>query len=1040
MSGISTGVGLISGINTAQLIEQLMALEARPVDALRARIGQLDARKTAFLELSARLLAIKNSSGRFKSTAFFDVFSSASSNPEALTASAGSGATPGTFTFRVRQLVTSAQLISRGFADADRTPVGAGTLSIELGKGRVNAGTDLSVLNGGQGVRRGAIQITDRSGATADVDLSFALTLDDVVGAINSADGVRVRARVTGLDENGASGDRLVIEDLTGKTTSDLVVESVRGGFTAEDLGVAGRAAGARLDGSALLELSDTTQLSFLNDGNGMGRLANGSLTDDLIFEMAGGEGTFGVSLADFLEGETKLAAMNGGHGVRLGKVRITTRDGRNAEVDLVGARTTQDVLDRLNNSGLPVRAQIVQSHLVIADDTTGKGDPPPTLKIEDVSGFAAADLGIVGESDTGTISGRNVYGVRTLGDVVRAINLADGNDGSVTARIEGKNLVLETSGLDVSVTVKAGSREDGSISTAARDLGIENAEVNFGSAFVSRDLIGGLSTVMLSSLNGGDGVAVGQTTFTNRQGQSATVDFTSAKTLQDIVDIINRDLGALAMGASISPTGNGIRISDTSGGSGEIRISDDIGATADDLGLLVGGDSGRNVSGNVVDGGNLQLRYIAEGTLLSSLNQGRGAAFGEFSVTAADGKSFRVTLSSNATDNVGQVIDRINAAAKQAGVDVKARINDTGDGLQLDDASTGTGKLTVREEGGTTAADLNLLGSAKSGESFINGTYETRIDIAAGDSLSAIRDKINAAGADVTATVINTGGGGLPYTLTLSSKVTGRAGDLIVDSGGLELGLETLIRAQDAILTYGSDDNSAGVLISSSSNTLDNVVPGITLNLLDVSDEPITVTVAQDVDKIVEAVKKFVEDVNAAQSSMTASTRFNSDTLAKGILFGDSTVDNVRGRLTNVFFSRFEPGGDQFGSLSSVGLSIGSNHTLEFDEEKFREAYAQSPEQIEALFTDEKGGIGVAMEETLDALTGESGIIPGKTELLDGQKELMNDRIAALSKLLDGKRARLERQFAGLESALARLQGNQTALAQLQALAAAAR
>ncbi|MGB9624777.1 MAG: flagellar cap protein FliD N-terminal domain-containing protein, partial [Phycisphaerae bacterium] len=59
MSGISTGVGLISGINTSQLIQQLMAIESRPVQLLQQRVQDATAQRTAYMALSALLVAIK---------------------------------------------------------------------------------------------------------------------------------------------------------------------------------------------------------------------------------------------------------------------------------------------------------------------------------------------------------------------------------------------------------------------------------------------------------------------------------------------------------------------------------------------------------------------------------------------------------------------------------------------------------------------------------------------------------------------------------------------------------------------------------------------------------------------------------------------------------------------------------------------------------------------------------------------------------------------------------------------------------------------
>jgi len=138
MSGISSGIGLISGINTAELIDQLMAIERRPIDRLQERITALGVAKTAFLSISAHLLAMRNTGVRFSQPSFFSAFVANSSNEDALTVTAQRGAAPGTYAFRVHALATNHQVVSRGFCDADSTPVGVGRMTFEGSRARVN--------------------------------------------------------------------------------------------------------------------------------------------------------------------------------------------------------------------------------------------------------------------------------------------------------------------------------------------------------------------------------------------------------------------------------------------------------------------------------------------------------------------------------------------------------------------------------------------------------------------------------------------------------------------------------------------------------------------------------------------------------------------------------------------------------------------------------------------------------------------------------------------------------------------------------------
>src|SRR5688572_33438113 len=66
MGRISTGIGLISGINSAQIIDQLMLLEARPKTMIQARIDQTNQQKLAYTDISTRLTSLKLSATTLK--------------------------------------------------------------------------------------------------------------------------------------------------------------------------------------------------------------------------------------------------------------------------------------------------------------------------------------------------------------------------------------------------------------------------------------------------------------------------------------------------------------------------------------------------------------------------------------------------------------------------------------------------------------------------------------------------------------------------------------------------------------------------------------------------------------------------------------------------------------------------------------------------------------------------------------------------------------------------------------------------------------
>ena len=161
----------------------------------------------------------------------FDSKSVTSSNTDVLTAALQKDGTPtaGTYNFRTLQTASADHLVSNAF-DSVADLADSGRLSFGFG-GFINTGIDLSQLNGGNGVALGSLKITDRAGNTATIDLRAARTVDDVLNAINSTQGIDVTA--------STDGDSIKLTDNTGES-GNLKVQEVSGGHTAADLGLAG--------------------------------------------------------------------------------------------------------------------------------------------------------------------------------------------------------------------------------------------------------------------------------------------------------------------------------------------------------------------------------------------------------------------------------------------------------------------------------------------------------------------------------------------------------------------------------------------------------------------------------------------------------------------------------------------------------------------------------------------------------------------------------------------------------------------------------
>lgn len=1077
MGTISTGVGLVSGINTAQLIDQLMAVEARIKIPIQRKISRTQASKTALLDINARLLNLRNAAQKFRSQLVFKTAGAASSNEGVLKAAAGTSAVPGNYTFIVKQLASTSQLLSSGFADKSFTPLGLDSLSFEFGAAKLSRDVDLADLNGGEGVRRGKLVINDSNGGSATIDLSTATTLKEVISAINDATGVSVTASM--------DGDRLRIVDNAGGAGS-MTISNAGGSFVATDLGIAGTAVGGQILGAQVNRLGGATNLATLNNGTGI--LIRNNVVD---FRIDVGGSVYDIDLGRVdapITASTLLADLNDGAGITINSTSdddfsIVTSDGRtiginlgqvivDGEVESEAVKTVGELLTRVNDT---LAAELGPGQVQMSLRADGKGfeltdsiNGGGALKVigAGVNGNATAEgLGILKEAsvDTpGVIVGNvvpntvNSPEATTIQDVIARINTQ--TEGAVVASIgdDGVSLKLTaTGGGSISVLAgDVGSGPDGAAiaNKTLQGLGLLGAS-GTGSVTGTR-VVAGLGSILVAGLNGGSGLGISATddiTITNRAGASVSIsNLDGYSTLSELVSAINASASAIGVTVGINSDGSGLSVTDSSGGAGTLNIT---GAVASSLRIE------GSVASDSLKGGNLQLRYLDEGTLLSSLNGGKGIGTGKFKITDATGASAIVDIGTDAR-TIYDIIAEINSRP----IDVEARINENGDGIELIDTSSGTPTAAIKVESvsGTVASNLGLVGTASSPGASLVGSLARTVDLDPSDSLEDVVKKINDAGIPVKASIINAGAGAKPYMLSLTSSIGGKAGELVIDTGSSSLNFSVLSEAKDAEVFFGSNDPATGILVRSGSNEVKGAVDGLTLSLVSTSTTPVNVSVVRDTAAIVDAVKQLVTTFNDAIGRISDYDSYNAETEERGPLLGDPTVARVRTALYSLVQGPAKGIEGGLTRLSQVGIKVGKNGTLSLDETKFLQAYESDPQAVEALFaayeketvtneeiapgitiskldeTFTKVGFGDLFVQLIDSLTdSEKGAVAKADDGFQKLIDASNDRLKQIDARLEARRARLEAQFLAMERSLSQLQGQQGALASLATIAA---
>src|SRR5690606_14013270 len=217
---------------------------------------------------------------------------------------------------------------------------------------------------------------------------------------------------------------------------------------------------------------------------------------------------------------------------------------------------------------------------------------------------------------------------------------------------------------------------------------------------------------------------------------------------------------------ASLNAAGNGIQIVDTSGATASnLIIADEAGSTlAAQLGIAV------DAAQTSVNSGSLHLQHVNEATSLADYARGGKFTPGTFRITDSQVNESVINVTS-AVKTVGDLIQRINLAT---GAQVTARLNETGDGIELVDEAGGAGQLSVAELGGNTAENLRLLGTGTTGsdgKSHLVGRTATIITVEEGDTLDSLVTKLNKAEAGIAASTLNNGASINPLRLSLVSK-----------------------------------------------------------------------------------------------------------------------------------------------------------------------------------------------------------------------------------------------------------------------------
>ncbi len=301
----------------------------------------------------------------------------------------------------------------------------------------------------------------------------------------------------------------------------------------------------------------------------------------------------------------------------------------------------------------------------------------------------------------------------------------------------------------------------------------------------------------------------------------------------------------------------------------------------------------------------------------------------------------------------------------------------------------------TVNFTNTTFTQTINASGSDKVFQLQYGDNAAVEITVATGTTLEGLRDLINNSSAGVRAWVLDDGGDGSGAKhLGLSGENTGADYTIELNpSGGTTLDgssdtedftngtgiFEETTSAQNAQLQLDGYPSSGW--IERETNSISDLIDGITLNL--VSTGTATVTVSTDKDAIMEKVEEFRESFNSVRSAIQEVSKYDADTGEAGSLLGNYAVQIVKSRLDNLVSSTapgFRDPDDTYINLQQLGFytdtQVGSETEglLLLDTSKLSEALDNDPDAVAKVFSDYLDGItddnNISYYSSLDTAT----------------------------------------------------------------------
>lgn len=232
------------------------------------------------------------------------------------------------------------------------------------------------------------------------------------------------------------------------------------------------------------------------------------------------------------------------------------------------------------------------------------------------------------------------------------------------------------------------------------------------------------------------------------------------------------------------------------------------------------------------------------------------------------------------------------------------------------------------------------------------------------------------------------------------------------------------------------------GITITSDSNTVEDAIDGVTLNLkaLSETDKPMTITVKEDTAKTEKAIQEVVDQYNSILTFVGEQLSVGDPSAEKnktGALVGDSSLMRLETGLRSLMTANVNNGSTSVKNMKDLGISVDREGKATLDSKKLKEALANDPAAVKNLFftpektepgiegepavkISEENGMAQKMRSLIDSyISDKTGIIINKSKTFDNEIKDISKSITSFNERLEKKRANYIAMFTRLDTVM---------------------